>query len=79
MFYAGSKRYVERDDGREGPEVKHTFHIISHLTECEEGVPEVGNRELVNDEELAEMTQYGIYIREATPTELVLYGQSRKT
>lgn len=75
VLYKGKELYVERDDGKEGTEVKHHFLVVSWLTDCSEGAPQPGQREVVSDEDLKDLPNHGFYLREPTPTEMVLYGR----
>lgn len=77
VLYKGKEVYIESDDGSDGPEVKHHFEVVSWLTECSEGAPQPGQRELISEQDLKEMETHGFSFREPTPTELVLYAKAR--
>lgn len=76
VLYKGKETYVERDDGQDGTEIKHHFLVVAWLTECSEGAPEPGQRELVSEEDFKDMENHGFSFREPTATEMVLYGRA---
>ena len=77
VYYCGSRVYVEHDFKEEGPQTKHEFEIVAWLTDCSEGAPETGQRELIDEDDLKDMEKDGFSFREPTSTELVLYAKAR--
>lgn len=75
--FISRKDYVERDDGKDGGETIYRFEMVKELKGDSEYVPEPGQIERIKEEDYAEMAQKNIHIRDATSTELVLYGRSK--
>lgn len=54
---------------------RYWFKMLVLLTECDEGHPDVGDEEHCSLENLLAMEREGFKFRDATATEIVLYGR----